>query len=154
MENDYWRHISTISVNYIQGKTYYVYLSNVASGLDARISSSYIVGDISPTLVIGSRSKNTNYGTPVSISKVHLLVRVLQHQILVFLKTKYIDIVIIFIIALSDNQWTVEWHTWLSYKTNQFHVQHDFLFSKNIGVFQRSQILIIAKKCCQRKWFW
>ena len=32
-------------------------------------------------------------------------------------------------IALSiDNQWTVEWHTWLPYKTNQFYVQHDFLF--------------------------
>jgi len=44
-------HISTIPVNYIQGKPYYVYLSNVASGLDAR-SSSYIVGDISPTILI------------------------------------------------------------------------------------------------------
>jgi len=33
-------------------------------------------------------------------------------------------------IALSNhNQRTVEWHTWLPYKTNQFHVQHDFRFS-------------------------
>jgi len=39
MQNDCWRHISTISVNYIQGKPYYAYLS----GLDAH-SSSYIVG--------------------------------------------------------------------------------------------------------------
>ena len=35
-----------------------------------------------------------------------------------------------FVITLSiDNQWTVEWHTWLPYKTNQFHMQHDFRFS-------------------------
>ena len=32
--------------------------------------------------------KNDNYGTPVSTSKVHLLFRVFQHQILVFLKAK------------------------------------------------------------------
>jgi len=33
-------------------------------------------------------------------------------------------------IALSiNNQWTNEWRMWLPYKTNQFHVQHDFLFS-------------------------
>ena len=39
------------------------------------------------------------------------------------------DLIIIFMIALSiDNQGTVEWHTWLPYKTNQFHVQHDFRF--------------------------
>jgi len=48
MQTDCWRHISTISVNYIEGKLYYVYLSNVASGLDAH-SSSYMFGDISPT---------------------------------------------------------------------------------------------------------
>jgi len=31
-------------------------------------------------------------------------------------------------IAISiENQRTVEWHTWLPYKTNQFHMQHDFL---------------------------
>ena len=39
------------------------------------------------------------------------------------------DLIIMFLIALSnDNQWTVEWHTWLPYKTNQFHGHHDFLF--------------------------
>jgi len=48
MQTDCWRHISTLSVNYIQGKPYYGYLNNVASGLDAH-SSSYIVGYISPT---------------------------------------------------------------------------------------------------------
>ena len=42
---------STISANYIQGKSYYAYLSNFASGLDAH-SSAYIVGDISPTILI------------------------------------------------------------------------------------------------------
>ena len=51
MQSDFWRHTSTISVYYIQGKPYYVYLSNVASGLDAH-SSSYIVGDISATILI------------------------------------------------------------------------------------------------------
>ena len=40
------------------------------------------------------------------------------------------DSIIIFMIALSiDNQLTVEWHIWLPYKTNQFYVQHDLLFS-------------------------
>jgi len=43
MQNDCGHHISTISVNNIQGKPYYAYLSDVASGLDAH-SSSYIVG--------------------------------------------------------------------------------------------------------------
>jgi len=47
MQNDCWRHISTISVNYIQGKPYYAYLS----GLDAH-SSSYIFGDVSPMILI------------------------------------------------------------------------------------------------------
>ena len=57
-------------------------------------------------------------------------------------------------IALSiDNQWTVEGHTWLPYKTNQFHVQHDFRF-RLIGpcssvrgkhFFQCSQIFIIVE---------
>ena len=51
MQSDFWRHTSTISVYYMQGKPYYVYLSNVASGLDA-YSSSYIVGDISATILI------------------------------------------------------------------------------------------------------
>ena len=38
--------------------------------------------------------------------------------------------IIICVIALSnDNQWTVDWHRWLPYKINQFHVQHVFLFS-------------------------
>ena len=38
--------------------------------------------------------------------------------------------IIICVIALSnDNQWTVGGHAWLPYKTNQFHMQHDFLFS-------------------------
>jgi len=61
------------------------------------------------------------------------------------------DLINIFLIALSiDNQWTVKWHTWLPYKTNQFHVQHDFLFlSKRPvcgqNVFQRSQILNIVE---------
>ena len=49
MQNDCWCHISTMSVSYIQGKPNYVYLSNVASGLDAH---SYIVDDISPTILI------------------------------------------------------------------------------------------------------
>ena len=41
-------------------------------------------------------------------------------------------------IALAnDNQWTVEWHTWLPYKTNQFHVQYDFLFSSERPVLVR-----------------
>ena len=35
---------------------------------------------------------------------------------------------IIFVIALSyDNQWTIEWHTWLPYKTNQFQVHRTSL---------------------------
>ena len=51
MQTDCWRCISTISINYIQWKPYYAYLSNVASGLDA-YSSSYIVGDISATILI------------------------------------------------------------------------------------------------------
>jgi len=42
-------------------------------------------------------------------------------------------------ITLSiDNQWTVEWHTWLPYKTNQFHVQHDFRFSSHRPVLVRA----------------
>ena len=60
MQNRRWRHISTISVNYKHGE---VYLSNVASGLDAH-SSSYIFGDIFPTILIWWRSKNANYWTP------------------------------------------------------------------------------------------
>jgi len=43
--------MSTLPVNNIQGKPNYVYLSNVVSGLDAH-SSSYMVGDISPTILI------------------------------------------------------------------------------------------------------
>ena len=40
------------------------------------------------------------------------------------------DSIINFMNALSiDNQLTVEWHIWLPYKTNQFYVQHDLLFS-------------------------
>ena len=47
--------------------------------------------------------------------------------------------IIIFEIALSnDNQWTVEWHTWLPYKTNQLHVQHDFRFSSKRPVLDRA----------------
>jgi len=87
------------------------------------------------------------------MSKVHLLFRVFQHQILVFIKEE-----IIFVTALSNNnQWTVEWHTWLPYKTNQFHVQHDFLFSSkrpvlvrawpNKCICQHSRILMIVLKC-------
>ena len=42
-------------------------------------------------------------------------------------------------IALSiDNQWTVVWHMWLPYKTNQFPVQHDFLFSSKRPVLVRA----------------
>ena len=42
-------------------------------------------------------------------------------------------------IALSiDNQWTVEWHTWLPCKTNQFHVQHYFLLSSKRPVLVRA----------------
>jgi len=42
-------------------------------------------------------------------------------------------------ITLSiDNQWTVEWHTWLPYKSNQFHVQHDFRFSSYRPVLVRA----------------
>jgi len=42
-------------------------------------------------------------------------------------------------IALSnDNQWTVEGHTWLPYKTNQFHVQHDFRVSSKRLVLIRA----------------
>ena len=57
---------------------------------------------------------------------------------------------------INDNQWTVEWHTWLPYKINQFHIQHDFLFSSKRLVFvrawpklfcQRSQIVIVVEKC-------
>ena len=49
------------------------------------------------------------------------------------------DLIIIFMIALSiDNQGTVEWHTWLPYKTNQFHVQHNFLFSSERLVLVRA----------------
>jgi len=51
MQNYYRIHISTIYVNYIQGNPYYVCLSNVAIGLDAH-SSSYIVCDISPKILI------------------------------------------------------------------------------------------------------
>jgi len=44
-----------ISVQYLliayMGKSYYVYLSNVASGLDAHLSS-YIFGDISLIILI------------------------------------------------------------------------------------------------------
>ena len=86
IQNDYLHHISTISVNYIQGKPYYVYLGNVASGLDAH-SSSYIVSDISPTITMVEIEKCQLL---VSTSKVHLLARVFQHQNSVFLKTKYI----------------------------------------------------------------
>jgi len=47
--------VDIISVQYLlityREMPYYVYLSNVASGLDAH-SSSYIVGDISPTILI------------------------------------------------------------------------------------------------------
>jgi len=46
MQNDRLHHINTISVNYIQGKPYYV-----LSGLDAH-SSSYMFGDVSPTILI------------------------------------------------------------------------------------------------------
>ena len=66
-------------------------------------------------------------------------------------------------IALSnDNQWTVEGHTWLPYKTNQFHLQHDFRVSSKRLVLirawqtifcQRSQILIIVEKCYPQKIF-
>jgi len=48
MQNGHWRHISTLSVNNKHGK---VCLSTIASGLDAH-SSSYIVGDFSPTILI------------------------------------------------------------------------------------------------------
>ena len=94
------------------------YLSNITSILDA-YSSSYIFGDISPTILIWWRSKNANYGTPsqcphISISNFGI----------------FKDKINMFVITLSiDNQWTVEWHTWLPYKTNQFHMQHDFRFS-------------------------
>ena len=59
-------------------------------------------------------------------------------------------------IALSnDNQWTVESQMWLPYKTNQFDVQHDFLFLSKRPVSVRGptffchriQILIIVEKC-------
>jgi len=63
-------------------------------------------------------------------------------------------------IALSiDNQWTLDRHTWLLYKTNQFHVQYHFLFSSKRHVLvrawqiiflQHSQILIIVEKCYQK----
>ena len=69
MQKDCW-YISTIFVNYIQGKPYYVYLSNVASGLDA-YSSSYIVGDISPTTLIW----NFNYCRKV-LSKTNILINI------------------------------------------------------------------------------
>ena len=83
MQHDYCTHISTIFVNCIQGKPYYVYLSTVASGLDAH-SSSYIVGDISPPSWYGRARKMPSTGHRPK-SKVHLLVRVFQHQFLVFL---------------------------------------------------------------------
>ena len=74
--------------------------------------------------------------------KVHLLFRVFQHQILVFVKAE----IIIFMIVLSnDNQWTVEWHTWLPYKTNQFHVQHDFLISSKRPVLVRAWQKVYAE---------
>ena len=88
--------------------------------------------------------ENDNFGN--NRLNVHLLFRVFQHQILVFIKEE-----IIFVIALSNNnQWTVEWHTWLPYKTNQFHVQHDFLFSSKRPVLVRAW----SKKCiCQQSNF-
>ena len=59
-----------------------------------------------------------------------------------------------------DNQWTVEWHTLLPYKINQFHVQHEFLFSSKRPVLLRSwpktffllrsQILVIVKVLPQK----
>ena len=58
-------------------------------------------------------------------------------------------------IALSnDNRWTVEWQTWLPYKTNQFHVLHEFRCSSerpvhpcvaNKNISQSSQVLIIVE---------
>ena len=121
MQNDYWRHISTICVNYIQRKPYYAYLSV----LDAH-SSSYIVSDVSPTILILQRSENDNYGTPVSTSKVHyLLFRVFQHQNFVFFKD---------LIQPMDSWMT---HVVL-YKTYQFHVQLEFLFSSKRPVLVRA----------------
>ena len=62
MQNDCWRHISTVYVN-------------VASGLDA-YSSSYIVGDIFPSLDMVEIEKCQLRDTRLN---VHLLVRVFQH---------------------------------------------------------------------------
>ena len=43
------------------------------------------------------------------------------------------------------NRWTVEWHTLLPYKTNQFHVQKDFLFSSKTHVLVRAwQIFYVS----------
>ena len=64
--------------------------------------------------------------------------RVFQHQIYLFL------------IAFSNvNQWTVEWHTLLPYKTNKFHVQCDFPFSSKRAVlsfFVSSQLFFSFSK--------
>ena len=57
----------------------------------------------------------------VSMSKVHLLVRVLHYQILVFLKTSLLFLWLGCLLITNG-------YTWLPYKTNQFHMQHDFLF--------------------------
>ena len=56
------------------------------------------------------------------------------------------------IALFNNNQWTVECHTWLPYKTNQFHVQNDFLFLSNFNclkVLSMKNILINIKtiKC-------
>ena len=122
LQNDCWRHISTISVNYIQGK---------CQLRDTRLNVQ------SPFARL--RIPTSHFGI-------------------------FKDWIKSFLIALSiDNQWPVEWHTWYPYKTNQFHVQHDFLFSSKRPVlvrmwqknlFQRSQILIIVDKCYLRKVFW
>ena len=60
------------------------------------------------------RSENDNYRTPVSTSKVHLLFRVFQHKILVFFK----DEIIIFVIALSNNNQLNDTHGYNIKSTN------------------------------------
>ena len=56
------------------------------------------------------------------------------------------DLIIILMIALSNNnQWTIECQTWLPYKTNQFHVQHDFLFCL-VRAWPKKNVFVSAVK--------
>ena len=113
MQNDCWRHIRTLYVNYIQGKLYYACLSGFRWTFIILHCWWCFSHDLDMVEIERCQLRDTrlNVQSPFALPRI---------------STSY------------DNQWTVDWHTWLPYKTNQFHVQREFLFSSKRPVLVRA----------------